>query len=41
MEVYWRLLGVCYVYCLMLDHSRLVVETPEENLSKSMRQVKG
>ncbi|MDJ0863027.1 MAG: transposase, partial [Gammaproteobacteria bacterium] len=30
----WR----CYAYCLMDNHYHLVVETPEGNLSKGMRQ---
>ncbi len=33
----WR----CYAYCLMDNHYHLVVETPEGNLSKGMRQLNG
>jgi REP element-mobilizing transposase RayT len=32
---------VCYVYCLMDNHYHLLVETPEANLSKGMRQLNG
>ena len=32
---------VCHAYCLMDNHYHLVVETPEGNLSKGMRQVNG
>lgn len=32
---------VCYAYCLMNDHYRLLLETPEANLSRAMRQVNG
>ncbi len=35
----WRWL--CYGYCLMDNHYHLVVETPEGNLSKGMRQLNG
>jgi REP element-mobilizing transposase RayT len=30
-----------HAYCLMDNHSHLVVETPEANLSKAMRQLNG
>ena len=33
----WR----CHAYCLMTNHYHLVVETPEANLSKGMRQLNG
>ncbi|HEY6546935.1 MAG TPA: transposase [Vicinamibacteria bacterium] len=33
----WR----CYAYCLMTNHYHLVVETPESNLSRGMRQING
>jgi REP element-mobilizing transposase RayT len=33
----WR----CHAYCLMDNHYHLVVETPEGNLSKGMRQLNG
>ncbi len=33
----WR----CYGYCLMDNHYHVVVETPEGNLSKGMRQLNG
>ncbi len=35
----WRWL--CHAYCLMENHYHLVVETPEGNLSKGMRQLNG
>ncbi len=33
----WR----CYAYCLMANHYHLVIETPEANLSRGMRQLNG
>ena len=33
----WR----CHAYCLMTNHYHLVVETPEGNLSRGMRQLNG
>ncbi len=33
----WR----CYAYCLMRNHYHLLVETPDGNLSKGMRQLNG
>jgi putative transposase len=32
---------VCHAYCLMEDHYHLLLETPEGNLSRAMRQVNG
>jgi REP element-mobilizing transposase RayT len=32
---------VCRAYCLMNNHYHLLVETPEGNLSKGMRQLNG
>jgi len=32
---------VCHAYCLMSNHYHLVIETPEANLSKGMRQLNG
>jgi putative transposase len=32
---------VCHAYCLMNDHYHLLLETPEANLSRAMRQVNG
>jgi REP element-mobilizing transposase RayT len=32
---------LCHAYCLMNNHYHLVVETPEGNLSKGMRQLNG
>ena len=31
----------CHAYCLMSNHYHLLVETPEANLSKGMRQLNG
>jgi putative transposase len=33
----WR----CPAYCLMGNHYHLLIETPEPNLSKGMRQLNG
>jgi putative transposase len=33
----WR----CHAYCLMSNHYHIIVETPEANLSKGMRQLNG
>ena len=32
---------LCHAYCLMNNHYHLVIETPEANLSKGMRQLNG
>jgi len=32
---------VCHAYCLMTNHYHFVIETPEANLSKGMRQLNG
>ncbi|MCQ8182854.1 transposase [Methylomonas sp. SURF-1] len=32
---------VCHAYCLMTNHYHLVVETPDANLAKGMRQLNG
>jgi REP element-mobilizing transposase RayT len=32
---------ICHAYCLMTNHYHLVVETPDGNLSKGMRQLNG
>ncbi len=32
---------ICYAYCLMSNHYHLVLETPDGNLSKGMRQLNG
>ena len=40
-EVINRFNWVCHAYCLMGNHYHLVVETPEGNLSKGMRQLNG
>jgi len=31
----------CHAYCLMTDHYHLVIETPDGNLAKGMRQLNG
>lgn len=33
----WR----CHAYCLMTNHYHLVIETPDKNLSRGMRQLNG
>ena len=32
---------ICHAYCLMTNHFLLLIETPEANLSKGMRQLNG
>lgn len=32
---------VCHGYCLMSNHYHLIIETPDANLSKGMRQLNG
>lgn len=32
---------LCHAYCLMDNHYHLVIETPDGNLSKGMRQLNG
>lgn len=32
---------ICHAYCLMDDHYHLVIETPDGNLSRGMRQLNG
>lgn len=32
---------ICHAYCLMPNHYHLLIETPEPNLSKGMRQLNG
>jgi len=32
---------ICHAYCLMSNHYHLLIETPEGNLSKGMRQLNG
>jgi REP element-mobilizing transposase RayT len=36
-----RLHWICHAYCLMNNHYHLVIETPDGNLSKGMRQLNG
>ncbi len=40
-EVCNRFNWVCHAYCLMSNHYHLLVETPDANLSKGMRQLNG
>lgn len=40
-EVVDRFNWICHAYCLMSNHYHLVVETPDGNLSKGMRQLNG
>ena len=40
-EVVERFNWLCHAYCLMSNHYHLVIETPDANLSKGMRQLNG
>lgn len=40
-KVVSRFNWLCHAYCLMNNHYHLVIETPEANLSKGMRQLNG
>lgn len=40
-EVVKRFNWLCHAYCLMTNHYHLMVETPDGNLSKGMRQLNG
>ena len=40
-KVVQRFHWLCHAYCLMDNHYHLVIETPEANLSKGMRQLNG
>ena len=40
-DVVARYRWVCHAYCLMTNHFHLLVETPEANLSRGMRQLNG
>ncbi len=40
-EVLERFNWLCHAYCLMKNHYHLMVETPDANLSKGMRQLNG
>src|SRR5258705_13605825 len=40
-EVKERFHWLCHAYCLMDNHYHLVIETPDGNLSKGMRQLNG
>jgi len=40
-QVKERFHWICHVYCLMNNHYHLVIETPDGNLSKGMRQLNG
>lgn len=40
-QVNERFHWICHAYCLMNNHYHLVVETPDGNLSKGMRQLNG
>ena len=32
---------VCHAYCQMTNHYHIVIETPEANLARGMRQLNG
>ena len=40
-QVNERFHWICHAYCLMNNHYHLVIETPDGNLSKGMRQLNG
>jgi putative transposase len=40
-QVAERFHWICHAYCLMNNHYHLVIETPDGNLSKGMRQLNG
>lgn len=40
-QVAERFHWICHAYCLMNNHYHLIIETPDGNLSKGMRQVNG
>ena len=40
-EVVFRFRWRCHAYCLMGNHYHLMIETPEANLTKGMRQLNG
>ncbi len=40
-QVNERFHWLCHAYCLMDNHYHLVIETPDGNLSKGMRQLNG
>lgn len=40
-EIVTRLNWLCHAYCLMDNHYHLLIETPEGNLSRGMRQLNG
>jgi putative transposase len=40
-DVVARYRWVCHAYCLMTNHLHLLIETPEANLSRGMRQLNG
>jgi putative transposase len=40
-QVCVRFNWVCHAYCLMSNHYHIVIETPDANLSKGMRQLNG
>ena len=40
-DVIERMNWLCHAYCLMTNHYHLLIETPDGNLSKGMRQLNG
>jgi REP element-mobilizing transposase RayT len=40
-EICHRFNWACYSYCVMDNHYHSLIETPDGNLSKGMRQLKG
>ena len=40
-QVTERFHWICHAYCLMTNHYHLIIETPDGNLSRGMRQLNG
>src|ERR671924_2148265 len=40
-QINQRFNWLCHAYCLMTNHYHLLIETPDGNLSKGMRQLNG
>jgi REP element-mobilizing transposase RayT len=40
-QVTGRFHWICHAYCLMTNHYHLIIETPDGNLSRGMRQLNG
>ena len=40
-DVVLRFAWICHAYCLMDNHYHLLIQTPEANVSRGMRQLNG